>query len=426
MRVCSVLILALLIFPQLNAIPAVFNSTGCGIVSADGNVVFAHTPHKIMWYNITGSKIAEYDFENISRLSLSGDGSYVVVVSSEGGDYWKSMIEANVSLFSLNAGLLWSVKDKVRDVAISPEGGYVAVLSVEEVPYTLQSTLTPEPIGYNPVLKFFTRGGDLLWNYSLNMPVEWFSRRSGILDISEGGKYIAFGIPGRVGIPARVYLLNKNGSLLWERDVKGEPFSVRITRHGDKVYVLTMGGMLNCFSNRGEPLWEREIFLGGTMEASLYSSETGNLVLAVSFGGDEAYGSSRFDAIALNGDGNILLKERFSRETSLPKRGAVAGKYFAVHYPFAKHGELALYDNSGREVWRMNVSNFASEISISEDGDYISLCTQDSFIVFNNTIVKLDNVHDNVHKKCSFRKYVLAAIAAIFVAGLIYIYRLKK
>lgn len=324
-----------------------------------------------------------------------------------------------MSLFSLNAGLLWSVESKVRDVAISPEGGYVAVLSVEEVPYTLQSTLTPEPTAYNPVLKFFTRGGDLLWNYSLGMPVEWFSRHSGILDISEDGEYIAFGIPGRVGIPARVYLLNKNGSLLWERDVKGEPFGVRITRHGDKVYVLTMGGMLYCFSGEGELLWRREVFPGGTMEASLYTSKAGDLILVVSSDENEAYSTGGFDVIALDGDGNILLRKRFSRETALPKRGAVAGEYFAVQFPFATYGELALYDSSGREIWRMNVSNFVTKISISEDGDYISLCSQDFFVVFNNTIAKL---YSNDYEKCGFRKYLLAVFIAIFTAGLILLY----
>jgi hypothetical protein len=254
---------------------------------------------------------------DIYGVSISDDVKYIAVGSQN----------SNIYLLNREGTLLWkySTKGSVTDVAISADGQYIAAISDK--------------------LYLFNSRGTLLWSdpkYSNNK-----------ISMSADNQYIAISGGGK----KQVYLVNRNGELLWTNEILDYVSRVTISKTGNSILVKDIYYIYR-FAPNGTLLWKTP----GPAQVLSYSlsSDGQNLVAVLWTDKDTGNRLYLFDQW-----GNVVWKK-----TDLDYNLVAIsdnGQYIAagdfngrkLNY-FSRDGTL-LWDNTVSDIW----------YSISSDGSYV-------------------------------------------------------
>jgi len=191
-------------------------------ISMDGDYIVAvtkWTPTNVFLLDGSGGlKWKKSVSQSVGSVSISGNGSYVVV-----GTSYKTVL-----LFDGSGNLLWTkdlTTSSLYDVDISPDGRYIAVG------------------GYDNMTYFYTNTGVQIWNSTFG---DWVSSVS----ISSNGEYTAVG-----SWDDFVYLFNKEGDLLWSRNATWPVYAVAVSPEGGFTAAGNSYGNVSFFDNSGSLLW---------------------------------------------------------------------------------------------------------------------------------------------------------------------------
>jgi WD40 repeat protein len=170
----------------------------------------------------------------------------------------------------------------------------------------------------------------------------------------------------------KLYFLDKNGSMLWNRSLKEKVYSVAITSDGNLIVAGTNSSIW-LFSKNGEQLWRLPVY-GSGIDVAI--TPTGNFIVAAAWGGE---------GHLLDRHGNTIQKFQspgFLHDPSISDDGTLitflsAEKVGKKLYVFANNGSL-LWKYS-KDAWELVGA------SISPDSRYVGLGVGDlSAIVFDS------------------------------------------
>ncbi len=173
------------------------------------------------------------------------------------------------------------------------------------------------------------------------------------LDMSEDGSLLAIGT-----INGRFYLLNNKLRIMREESYDKSIIKVAISK---EYYALaTIDGKLECYQ---ENSLLYDIKLGKTLNC-LDISENGDILAC--------YGDNL--TLFINGK-NYWSKVISPRDAALAQNS----KYIAVAN---RDGNLSLYSKDGKLLWKKSIKG-ARKVSISYDGEYITLCNDNYLYLFD-------------------------------------------
>ncbi|WP_319508131.1 PQQ-binding-like beta-propeller repeat protein [uncultured Methanolobus sp.] len=335
---------------------------------------------------------------NVGRgfASISSDGQYISSVEG------KIIVCKENKLTDLNL----NINNAYADVSISPEGKYFAIV-----------------VGHEVV--FFSRESGELWHQELDAKIKCeggLSRNgehvqslsncvkieSNHISVSSNGEYIAV-----ADCMSNIYLFNKNGKLVWRVDsdqeeyAKGTSGAVAISPDG--LFIATYQSSsydvrgdiypklhkIQLLDNTGEIVWEHGTNIsdnksGRSFEfTSISISSNGKFVVI-----GEKLDCSNHDegcVVLFNSDGDILwtyVTKGFVYGVSISSDG----QYIAMH----TEDEISLLDYQGHMIWtccthdirdKYAPRNHVTSVSISADGSYVVASTWDGTVhVFKNHI----------------------------------------
>ena len=225
-----------------------------GISSADGS---PESP--LVFYNNAGDLIFGTKIRFPQGISFSSNGKYVLVNSAKDG----LLAFDDSGDLKANFGLC-------EKFAISADGEYVATISAGNLKFYHQSKSIGNPLKINPLVRglsfspeneylsvidkknlylFEVKTGKLLWRYALKQPELSFIS----VDVSDDAEKIIAGMDfdkGRKFPPEErhtkglVYILDKDGKILWEKQLSYKLWSaffprVQFSSDGKRFCIIT-------------------------------------------------------------------------------------------------------------------------------------------------------------------------------------------
>jgi len=232
-------------------------------ISSDGNNIVAGSADGKIYYLLKGGTKSWSYFQNppVNSVDISSDGKFIIAGFGNGDIlFLKDEAPRKIWETSKKIPIGWAV--------ISPDGCYIGAGSYND--------------GTNKLL-YFDKSG-FLWNYLTEGKIQAISQ-------SSNGDYFAGGT-----VNGTLYLLNKNGDLLWKYNTNALISGIEIFPQEQYIAVSTVNnykfGKLYLFDLNGNILWEYP----GSFRSI---SRAGDKIIAGSF------------------DGNIYLfnKEGFPQKT---------------------------------------------------------------------------------------------------------------
>ncbi|MDE1767121.1 MAG: PQQ-binding-like beta-propeller repeat protein [Thaumarchaeota archaeon] len=287
---------------------------------------------------------------------------------------------------------LWNyqVDGQVQNIAVSQDGSYVAAATRIAEGHAEDST-------HQGSVYLFDRNGNLLWQYQS-------TRKMASVSFSGNGEYIiATGYqiaPGPAGMyenPA-IYLFDKNGTLLWEKEIAGQvSWRANIAYDGSVISASTPDSVL-YLDKHGNLLWQIPYKqIGKPNEGS------GSMIFMVSMTPDGSLLTVRTgaDVFLLNSEGKILwrypVQYIYGGGWALVSRD---GKYvFASDVASGSEGYAYLIDAStGNLLWKQEVGGPSLSVGMTDDASCIALATNWQVFIFDSKGNKLgqDNVPSSV------------------------------
>jgi hypothetical protein len=232
----------------------------------------------LLWIRSIPSTIPFNTF--FPSLSISANASYIIV-----GDE-----TASFYVFNRTGTPLWSYQfpspfASVADVAVSPNGMYVAALAIGA---------PGNPVGE---LAFFSASGHLLWTYSNNNPY-WGTHMA---SFNKNGSLLAVSIGNGFADAGWVYLFNPTGDIVWVRSLPStDPYNVYLSPNGEHVVVQTSalfnvnGGFTALLNgSTGAILWNYTTGTDGsdqsTFSEDMAVSPNWNTIAAANYGEGSSY-----------------------------------------------------------------------------------------------------------------------------------------
>jgi hypothetical protein len=269
----------------------------------------------------------------------------------------------------------------VSSVAISSNGNY---------------TVAGTENGY---LLLLDRQGKSIWSRSLGNEVEGVS-------ISGDGSRILAGLAEYSTGEPDVFLLNKNGDIIWQKDLiqSGRPCDVSISQDSNYIATGDTDNKVRFFDSSGNQLWEKELgdwttsvslsstgdyLAAGSWDDNVYffnntgsqiwNYDTKNNVYGVSISPEGGYvasigaGISFFDATS-----NQLWNTTspFGESVSVSANGnfIAAGREYG--------GQIILLNKTGGEPWNRYVDSDLNSVAITSDGKFVAAGAEDGFVYF--------------------------------------------
>ncbi|HIE13682.1 TPA: hypothetical protein EYP70_00245 [Candidatus Bathyarchaeota archaeon] len=227
--------------------------------------------------------------------------------------------------------------------------------------------------GAGDKIYLFDRSGDLLWNRDI-VSVLGLRKGEGVIlsvSVSSNGSYIAaaIGITKRNGY---VYLLNGSGDILWKYKIGLDALSVSVSSNGSYIAAGSAGCEIYLFDRSGRLLWKQNI---EDRVESVSVSSNGSYIVA---------GTYRGEIYLFDRSGRLLWSKRIQEPIWwTPNVEGVSisseGDYIAV---ISGNNRTYVFDRSGKLIWSWNVGAQLSSLSMSSEGSFIALGTYDSNVYF--------------------------------------------
>ena len=224
--------------------------------------------------------------------------------------------------------------------------------------------------GAGDKIYLFDRSGDLLWNRDI-VSVLGLRKGEGVIlsvSVSSNGSYIAaaIGITKRNGY---VYLLNGSGDILWKYKIGLDALSVSVSSNGSYIAAGSAGCEIYLFDRSGRLLWKQNI---EDRVESVSVSSNGSYIVA---------GTYRGEIYLFDRSGRLLWSKRIQEPKFFGffvERVSISpdGSYIAAG---SDRGEIYLFDRSGRLLWSKRIQEpiwwtpNVEGVSISSEGDYIAV-----------------------------------------------------
>lgn len=244
-----------------------------------------------------------------------------------------------------NWNLVWeyALDHPVKKVSVSPDGNYVAVVCDN----------WNWEYSQNESLCVLTSNGEPVWkndSYSLFGKYNWIHDVS----VSEEATYTA------VGSEDETYLLHRNGSIVWNKQIKGRNLAA-ISSDGNCVAVGTCLEQLSYLDKDRQELWN-------------FSAQDSIMSVAVSANGQYiAAGGSEGNVYLLNNEGNLLWNRSLSYGFAYVAI-SLNGEFIGA----AVNGEIGILNRSGS--WTLDpldIHHQVTSVSIAMEGNLLFVATED-------------------------------------------------
>ncbi|MDE1765852.1 MAG: PQQ-binding-like beta-propeller repeat protein [Thaumarchaeota archaeon] len=294
---------------------------------------------------------------------------------------------------------LWNyhVDGQVQNIAVSQDGSYVAAA-------TRIAEGHAEDSAHQGSVYLFDKDGNLLWQYQSNRKMASVSFSGNSQYVIATGYQIAPGPAGIYENPA-IYLFDKNGTLLWQKEISGQiAWRANISYDGSVISASTPDNVL-YLDRDGNVLWQipyKQIGQpneGSGSQIFMVSMTPNGSLLAVRTGQD---------VFLLNSEGKILW--RYPTQYIYGGWALISknGKYvFASDAASGSEGNAYLIDaSSGHLLWKQAVGGPSLSVGMSEDGSCVALSTNWQVFIFDSKGDKLgqENIPSGVSMSsdCSF------------------------
>ena len=303
----------------------------------------------LLWSASTGS--TEIMSDNAAKVSISGDGKYVAA------GYAAGIVEFR----DRQGAVLWKWQSPrhyytVWQIAVSRNGEYTGVVLYDP----LQNNMGE--------LDYFDRAGKLLWSKPLKDPF-------GFASVSENGSVVALSDSDRISF------FTATGLPIGTTVLEGFPWAMEIAKDGSSVTaaMVTRGyGNLYVISANGTILW---------------GSPTGPRRLAVANSADGRY-------LAGTDSGTLRYFTRGGAQlwsyTSAPEFTGVAVSSDGSYVAASSQYYLRYFNSSGVKLWQYEAPNlptkpgpYLGHLTMSDDGGYLSVSTDGNRTLFFNQEGKL-------------------------------------
>jgi len=390
-----------LIFDSLGSSISVSSNVSYIALLDINSVYFFSKETGLLWkYDLP--KNLKVDQSGEKKIMISSDGSYVAVI-------WNKEI---IYFFNKKGKLLWKYESEPSKTtigqdnlsisesssyislysSISPDGSYVAAgFSYYNSSFYNRSYLTSgfeysnfkyinTSLGiayYNSSFEsihkvvLFDREGKPLWDHETD---------STGISISSDGSYIAIGDFPNHGLPREeVILFNKEGEIIWKKNIKGGFDQFFVFPDGSTVGVQDFEksqeeekyvGIIYYFSNEGDLLWK---YKTGTIDDVLISS-------------DKIIVSDRDKNLHFFNKRGLLWNHTFQESIS-----DIYASSDASHMVLASK-TIPFIDKEGRLINKYELEDSLSTLSISSNGKYVAIATHKSYI--NSKIIFLERMSE--------------------------------
>lgn len=238
---------------------AVVEDASCIAAGTDGGeVLLLSRSGELIWSHELESRVSSVSVPSDGSFVAAGAGGWLYVFSRRGKLLWSSKVarsvdsvsaSANGSCIAVGARDLSSGKvclfDRHGDVLWEQKTGWSLAGSVK-VAASQRGMLIAA--GWLHGVRMFDAGGECLWYYETGGSVE-------DLAFSPDGNYVVAGT-----LDGAVYLFSKDG-MVWSRKLKSSIRAVGISEAGCSVAALD-NGFIYLFDREGEILWEKETYEG--------------------------------------------------------------------------------------------------------------------------------------------------------------------
>lgn len=288
---------------------------------------------------------------------------------------------------------LWKYKtdDAVSCVSISADGNYV-------VAGTKTST-------YEGDAFFLDSSGTLLWSKHFDEEIQGVS-------VSGDGSAVIITIDEfRIGYPD-TFLYDKNGNLVWQKDLVSGSGAIDIAISDDGNYIVTgdTDNKVYLFDKNGNELWtytlgdwatavdlsfDAEYVVAGSWDKCVYLFDRSGTLLwdfklpydisykSVSISNDSSYISAGYhsfqeNVVLIDINGNSVWNIRTGRYTVYGISITAEGGFIAVG-----SGEfIYLLGKNGETLWTHEAGNYINEVSVTPDGTKVVAGSEDTYVYY--------------------------------------------
>ena len=319
------------------------------------NVQAQETDYDLLWMYEADSEVKD--------VAMSGDGNYIVA----------GMEDNKVNYFSRDGNLLWSYRtsDSVYGVSVADDGTYIASGTSDNRVY------------------FFNKAGNLLWDYDTG------GRITKGVSVSPDGNFIAAGSGDN-----NVYIFNSAGDLIGSYGSYGLVYDVSVSEQGHYIvsgswgtnlgWVQFSSNKMYVLSKNGTLLWDYKV------------ATTGICVDITSTGSHIAAGSFK-------PDNKVYL---FNREEELLWSYPIGDQVQSIaissggDHVIAGSSEAYMLNRRGEVEWSYNTDNWVNGVAVSSDASYIAIGSGSEVHFFaktatiaTNAITKAEVAISNVKSK---------------------------
>ncbi len=274
--------------------------------------------------------------------------------------------EGPIYAFSYSGDLLWknsNIKGMPYYIAVSPNGNLIAVGAI-------QFYNSDEGKYDHALLYLLNKNGNILWSLDPEEDKDTQRIRGNVL-ISEDNQYILFGIWNEKSWASdhhRVYLVDISGNIIWYYGIGNDIYDIQATSDFSYILVGSKSGAY-LLNKSGKKIWDTS------------SSSNLDIYPVYEVGIDEAYGvailgtGSHIYFLSLN-DGEVL-KKYSTGSTPVAIKVSKSGRYIAVGL---YGGDILVFNYFGEFLWSYSTGGQADDIVISPDDTLI-------YVYGNNGVV---------------------------------------
>ena len=332
-------------------------------MSSDGRYVAVGSyDHHVYFFDRNGNLLWKYKVDGPVISLVSSDGNYVAAGST--GNAFLKAVWTRIYFFNKHGELLWkyeSDKGSVGCIAITPDGRYIVAGTQGVWDWDREKWIA------KPTIFLLDRNGKLLWKREVNNSVE-------AIAICPDGEYIA----ARTGYTTTyakpmLYVFDKNGRILWKIPKRALwPLSYIIKMSPDGKYVVANVKDFGCdalyfFDKNGKLLWkyiypDKHLYYISSIDVSRHY-----VVMSVVSVVDKS-------VLFFNKDGKLLWKLKVE-PTNLTDIGMIR-KLKAVisdneeYIAIVGANGLVILDKNGNLLWRYEFKD-GNAVDISSDGRYV-------------------------------------------------------
>ncbi len=315
----------------------------------------------------------------IKEVDMSDDGEYIAGVSTQ-----KVIVKTPTK--NLLTNLVWN---NANHISVSSDGSYIVVADkyyynlYDQQGGELHSYNVMGPINHIEVLDngVVIQGGELkpqlnavdsygleVWSYKPSIPT------TKITDfvISDDGENILIGTRDH-----KIYYLTDYGEYIWYKSVSGDVLDVEISKDSNTIYVLTENDKLYSFGRYGNKNWEKTLDVN-TVEIDI--SQDGKYILTKPMK-EDLMSSFKYKVYLIDDTGYIKWMKQMTHEVSVIGLSK-DGKYVFI----GEERDLRMYNIAGDELASYYLDGqFGTKFisfDMTSDASKLAVGTTNSLLVF--------------------------------------------